>query len=70
MTIAIKKFYKVLVISIDLFESKIVDEKHFPSSDLAQAFISSLDNTEYVTVMVEVQSNEQVQYSRFYNRQF
>lgn len=54
MTIAIKKFYKVLVISIDLFESKIVDEKHFPSSDLAQAFISSLDNTKYVTVMVEV----------------
>lgn len=54
MDIAIKKFYTVLVIAIDMFQSKIIDERHFSSKEMASCFMSTLNDSEYVTVMVEV----------------
>lgn len=38
----IKRFYTVIVLSIDMFESSIVDERHFGDADEARRFSSSL----------------------------
>ena len=54
MTVVASKFYKVLVISVDIFESKIIDEKHFPTNESANKFVDSLKDTDYITVVVEV----------------
>ena len=42
-------FYKAIVIAVDLFESQIVDERHFKTEDEAENFkrdiVKSPDNT-------------------------
>lgn len=41
---SINKFYTVVVIKVDLFESSIVDEKHFGLLSEAESFKSSLQS--------------------------
>ena len=48
-------FYKVSVLLIDVFESKIVDERHFSTVDEAMVFCDNImNNTEYTTVTVKM----------------
>jgi len=48
-------FYKVLVLDIDVFESVIVDERHFSTVDEAMVFCYDIMNhTEYTTVTVKM----------------
>ncbi|MCR5025651.1 MAG: hypothetical protein K6A90_15175 [Lachnospiraceae bacterium] len=48
-------FYKVLVLDIDVFESVIVDERHFSTVDEAMVFCGDIMNhTEYTTVTVKM----------------
>ena len=39
---ATRKFYKVIVISVGLYESDIVNERHFPDRDSALAYTETL----------------------------
>lgn len=41
ITINDKTFYKVLLIHCDVFETSIVDERHFGTKEEARAFITS-----------------------------
>lgn len=54
MIVTINKFYKVLVIAVDFFESRIIDEKHFSSKAEAEAFESTLKDSNYITIIAEV----------------
>ena len=38
MDMVSRAFYKVVVIEVGMMESKIVDERHFSSEELAEAF--------------------------------
>lgn len=52
--VIISKFYKVLVLSIDIFESSIVNEKHFKTYSEASEFCSSLKDSGLTTMIVEM----------------
>lgn len=39
------RFYKVLVISIDVFASKIIDERHFPDYIHATSYADAMKKT-------------------------
>ncbi|MCR5649672.1 MAG: hypothetical protein K6F86_00650 [Lachnospiraceae bacterium] len=52
---AVKTFYKVIVLRIDVFESEIVDERHFPDAAEAMKFCDNINNTtEYTTFAVKM----------------
>ena len=55
MGVTVKSFYKVIVMKVDIFESEIVDEKHFGSSEEAARFcdqvISTTDNMAFMVKM-------------------
>lgn len=40
-----KSFYKVIVLKIDVFESVIVDERHFPDMREAAVFMDNIMST-------------------------
>jgi len=40
ITMAATKFWKVIVIQLDLFESTIIDERHFSNKEEAKTFES------------------------------
>lgn len=44
-------FYKVIVLKIELFESFIIDEKHFKNSMAADAYSEAMNKAGYVTVV-------------------
>lgn len=44
-------FYKVVVLKVDVFESAIVDERHFGSSSEAHAFADTMRQVGYITVI-------------------
>lgn len=46
-------FYKVIVLSIDVFESQIVDERHFGDATAANTFAASLSGN-HVGVVVKM----------------
>ena len=48
------QFYKVLVLKIDVFESTIVDERHFSSSSEALVYADSMINAGYVPVIAKM----------------
>lgn len=50
---ATKTFYKVIVISVGLYESEIVNERHFADRSSAAAYAQSLP-AGLVSVLVEV----------------
>lgn len=46
-------FYKVIVLSVDVFETTIIDEKNFSNFASANAYKNSLDNR-LISILVEV----------------
>lgn len=44
-------FYKVLVLKVDVFESVIVDERHFSEDNDALAYASKMKDAGYITVI-------------------
>lgn len=54
---ATKTFYKVIVISVGLYESKIVNERHFADRSSAVAYAQSLPEG-LVSILTEVSHNE------------
>ncbi len=52
--IIIKTFYKVIVLNIDIFETTIADERHFPDLQSAEAFAESQRIDGYVCVVVQI----------------
>ena len=54
MTLSVNvPFYKVVVLSVGLFDSMIVNERHFPDRDSASAYVQTLDSG-LVGVMIEM----------------
>lgn len=52
---ATKTYYKVIVLKIDVFESEIVDERHFPTVTEAMSFCDNVNSsTEYTTLAVKM----------------
>jgi hypothetical protein len=49
-----KTFYKVLLIHCDVFESTIVDERHFSSKEEAETFISGKKAPDQLGLIVQM----------------
>lgn len=47
-------FYKVVVLKIDVFESTIVDERHFSSSPEALVYADSMKKAGYIPVVAQM----------------
>lgn len=47
-------FYKVVVLKLDVFESSIVDERHFNSSTEASIYANTMREAGYVSVIAEM----------------
>ena len=47
-------FYKVIVLKIDLFESSIIDERHFSNNNSAIAYSKNMINAGYTTMIVHM----------------
>lgn len=54
MTYKINKFFKVIVLSVDVFSSTVIDEKHFNNETDATTFQNSLKDSGYISVIVEM----------------
>lgn len=50
---ATRKFYKVIVISVGLYESEIINERHFADRDSAVAYTETL-SVGLVSLLMEV----------------
>lgn len=51
----INNYYKVVVLKVDIFESQIIDEKHFGTKAEALKFKSRIDNsTDFIGVVVQM----------------
>jgi hypothetical protein len=48
------RFYKVLVISVDVFASKIIDERHFPDYMHAASYADAMTEQSYAAVIVQI----------------
>lgn len=44
-------FYKVVVVKIDVFESSIVDERHFRTNAEAHTYSDTMQEAGYVTII-------------------
>lgn len=44
-------FFKVVVVKIDVFESTIVDEKHFKTNAEAHLYSDTMQEAGYVTII-------------------
>lgn len=49
-----QKFYKVIILKCDLFESMIVDERHFKTKHEANKYAVTHNNDKNVAVVVAV----------------
>lgn len=49
-----KRFYKVIVISVEALESRIIDERHFPDYYKALSYSEAMKEQNYVAVMVQI----------------
>ena len=55
MGVTVKSFYKVIVMKVDIFESEIVDEKHFSTCEDAARFCDHVMSTsDWMTFMVKM----------------
>ena len=45
-------FFKVVVVKIDVFESSIVDERHFRTNAEAHTYADTMREAGYITVIV------------------
>lgn len=55
-SIEYKPFYKVIILSVGMFESIIIDERHFPCEDDAKLFANNrkYNNADIVPVIVKM----------------
>ena len=44
-------FYKVIVVKIDIFESSIIDERHFKDREEANVYSDTMKDAGYVTII-------------------
>lgn len=44
-------FFKVIVLRIDVFESTIIDERHFATNDEAYSYSCSMSEAGYYTIV-------------------
>ena len=54
MIVAVKTFYKVITINIDVFESHIIDERHFASREEAEAYKESVESDNTAVIIVRM----------------
>jgi hypothetical protein len=47
-------FFKVVVIKIDVFESVIVDERHFRTKEEARIYADTMQDAGYIVVIVNL----------------
>ena len=47
-------FYKVVVLKIDVFESVIVDERHFANAPEALAYADTMKEAGYIPVIAQM----------------
>lgn len=52
MPVTERSFYKVVVLKIDVFESSIVDERHFPTKRQAEEFVGKLNEADCMGIVV------------------
>ena len=49
-----KEFYKVIIVAVDLFESHIIDERHFSDRVAASQYADAMKHQDYVAVLVQM----------------
>ena len=54
MQMTYKAFYKVIVLKVDIFESNIVDERHFPTNNEANLYAENMREVGYLPVIVSI----------------
>lgn len=54
MIVAVKTFYKVITINIDVFESQIIDERHFTSREEAEVYKESVESDNTAVIIVRM----------------
>lgn len=47
-------FFSVLVIKPGIYESRIIDEQHFPDEASAEIFADTMNGTGYVSIIMEL----------------
>ncbi len=47
-------FYKVIALAVDMLESRIIDERHFPDYVRASAYASAMVAQNYAAVIVQI----------------
>lgn len=47
-------FYKVIVIKIDMFESTIIDERHFGNNADATDYAATMNDAGYITIIAQM----------------
>ena len=54
MIVAVKTFYKVLVVSLGLMESQIIDERHFATREEAETYKNSIESDDIAVMIVRM----------------
>lgn len=54
MIVAVKTFYKVIAVNIDVFESHIIDERHFALREEAEAYKESVESDNTAVIIVRM----------------
>ncbi len=52
MSVSVSGFFKVIVVRVDVFDSEIIDERHFADQKEASAFCENMKSTPGITAMV------------------
>lgn len=54
MLLYVNNFYKVIVIKLDFFGSRIVDERHFSTFESAELYANTVNTDDTVIVVTEM----------------
>ena len=49
-----QRFFTVIVIKLDIFESTIIDERHFGNRSEAQEYARTMNSGGYISVIAEI----------------
>lgn len=49
-----KSFFTVIIIKLDIFESTIVDERHFANRSEAHNYAQTMNKVGYISVIAEI----------------
>lgn len=52
MLLNLSPYYKVLVIKIGLFNSELIDERHFSTKEAAESFANAITYNDSVSIVV------------------